>query len=416
MRSLPSPAVVARSALALSFVALCCLTAVSLVAAAPPPLSICGVCGPDSIDGATGPGTLDIHVDETGDSHWVARVPINDTAAETYRTNTTALETAVEDGWHRYDVAGDDARDITPSVAPESQTVRVNYTVPGVASSAVGDGWVLDYFYAGDTSDRYDLVAERVSIHLPDGYAATNWPSNSAGEEGTLTWARDYATDGVATDEFGSRTYVTYGPTGVAGTLASWGGAAVTFGPLVTAHAVRAGVAPVVVLGFAIGTTRRFGIGGNGGDGGDGGLRRFDARRSISARGYTAIETGCAVLGLSLGRRTLSLLAFGAGAVLTVGTWVAFGFPNAVLVGSFVLAAAAFLPLGHALERGDTVAVWGYSALAVLGPLAVATAFAPYGSSLSLLYVVILLFLPWSLGAGLVGYVLSLIGRRVAAE
>ncbi|ELY84904.1 hypothetical protein [Natrialba taiwanensis] len=407
MRSLPSLAVVARSALALSFVALCCLTAVSLVAAAPPPLSICGVCGPDSIDGATGPGTLDIHVDETGDSRWVAHVPVNDTAAETYRTNTTALEAAVEDGWHRYDVAADDARDITPSVDPESQTVRVNYTVPGVASSAVGDGWVLDYFYAGDTSDRYDLVAERVSIHLPDGYAATNSPSGSAAEDGTLTWTRESAADEFATDEFSSRTYVTYGPAGVAGTLASWGGAAVTFGPLVTSHAVRAGVVPVVVLGFVTVTTRQFGIGRTG---------RFGARRSISARGHTAIETGCGALGLSLGRRTLSLLAFGAGAVLTVGIWIAFGFPNAVLVGSFVLAAAAFLPLGHALERGDTAAVWAYSALAVLGPLAVATAFAPYGSSLSLLYVGVLLFLPWSLGAGLVGYVLSLIGRRVAAE
>ncbi|ELZ00016.1 hypothetical protein [Natrialba asiatica] len=407
MLSLRSPAVVVRSALALSFVALCCLTTVSLVAAAPPPLSICGVCGPDSIDGASGPGTLDIHVDDAGDSRWVARVPVNHTAAETYRTNTTALETAVEDGWHRYDVAADDARDITPSIEPESRTVRVNYTVPAVASSAVGDGWVLDYFYAGDTSDRYDLVAERVSIHLPEGYAATNSPSSSAAEDGTLTWARDYVADEFATDEFGSRTYVTYGPTGVAGTLASWGGAAVTFGPLVTAHAVRAGVVPVVVLGFAIGTTRQFGIGRVG---------MFGARRSISAHGQTAIETGCAALGLSSGRRTLSLLAFGAGAVLTVGTWIAFGFANAVLVGSFVLAAASFLPLGHALERGDTAAVWGYSGLAVLGPLAVATAFAPYGSSLSLLYVVVLLFLPWSLGAGLVGYVLSLIGRRVAAE
>ncbi|MFC6768056.1 hypothetical protein ACFQE6_24575, partial [Natrinema soli] len=82
----------------LAVVALCCslvgVAGVTAVAGAPPPSQFCGVCGPGiandaEITGATEHGTLDVYVDEAGDSQWVARVPVNASAAERYRSNAT---------------------------------------------------------------------------------------------------------------------------------------------------------------------------------------------------------------------------------------------------------------------------------------------------------------------------------------
>ena len=86
--------------------ALCCVgigaAGVPAVAGAPPPSQLCGVCDPGvandaQIAGATSHGTLDIYIDETGDSRWHARVPVNASAADRYRTDETGLEAAVDD-------------------------------------------------------------------------------------------------------------------------------------------------------------------------------------------------------------------------------------------------------------------------------------------------------------------------------
>ncbi|WP_306057229.1 hypothetical protein [Natronococcus wangiae] len=389
-----------------TLVTCCCILAaiallggvvVSPAAGGHPPLSVCGVCG--SLDGATDAGTLDVHVDENGDSRWIARVPVDAAAAETYRTDPDALEAAVDDGWYRFDVADDDARDVDASV--DGRTVRVAYTVPNVASPGVGDARVFDYFYLGGTQHRYDLRADRVTIHLPGDTRAATEPLNADVDDGTVTWTNgDSGGDG----DIAQKTYVPYGPAGVTGTLASWASTAVVFGPLVLEHAALAGIAPVAVLGLATVAAGRLGAGRFGTGAGIG--------RDVGEGGKAALEYLCGRFDRSLGRRTLVALAAGSMVAVGVAGWLAFDLSLSILLVSFWLAAAAFLPLGYALERGDAWRHFG--ALATLAPLASVTALAPYYVFGFGPWAAGALFLPWALGAGVVGYSLSLVGRRVA--
>ncbi|MFP8954205.1 hypothetical protein ACLI4Z_14735 [Natrialbaceae archaeon A-arb3/5] len=380
-------------------VALLGVFAVAPAFGAPPPLSVCGVC--DSIDGATDAGTLDVHVDEDGDSRWVARVPINETAAETYRDDPDALESAVNEGWSRSDIAINDAREIESSV--EDGSVEVAYTVPDVARSGVGDGWVVDYFYVAGTPDRYDLQAERVSIHTPDGTHVANSPQHADVDGGTVTWTSGGDGNGGT---FARNTHVSYGPEGVGGTLSAWASAGTVFGPLVFEHAVLGSFVPVTFLGLAaVAATRprmaEYGAGAAVG-------------RAVVDQGQRTLEGLCGRFGWSHSRPVLLGVAVGAVAVASVGGWLVNGLGLAILVASFGFAAALFLPLGHALERGDR---WvRYVTPSLLAPVVAIAAFAPYyvlgfGPIAASVF-----FVPWAIGAGASGYLLSLIGRRIAAR
>lgn len=372
-----------------------------LVVGGHPPLSVCGVCG--SVDGATDAGTLDVHVDEHGDSRWVARVPVNDSAAETYRNDPAALEAAVDEGWYQYDVAFDDARDVEASI--DDGLVRVDYAVPNVAESRVGDGWVFDYLYAGGTQHRYDLEADRVTIHVPEGARVTNAPPNARIEDGSVTWTKsDPGENGAG--GITSRTYVTYGSSGVTGTLGSWSSAAVVFGPLVLSHGVVASLAPIAVVGLATVVTGRLGGGRFGVATGPG--------RIVGENGRALLSGVCDRFGWRLGRRAVVGFAVGSVALLTLGVWLAFGAPLAALLGPFGLATALFLPLGYALERGDSA--WRFGLPATASPLVATTALAPYyGFGIGPI-AAWLLFVPLALGAGVLGYALSMVGRYAAGR
>ncbi|SFC74097.1 hypothetical protein SAMN05444422_1197 [Halobiforma haloterrestris] len=390
----PSPPTRLFTGLAVVLVAvLAAVTVLAVAGAGPataghPPLSVCGVCGSDGIDGATGSGTLDIRLDERGDARFVARVPVDDDAAATYRTDSDALESAVEAAWYRYDVATDEATDLEASV--EDGRVRVGYDVPDVAQSRVGDGWVVDYFYAADTQYRYGLRADRVTIHAPDGMAVTNDPANAAVEGRSATWTAD---SGIT-----KRTYLTYGPTGVDGTVASWGSAAAVFGPELIDHGLRASVVPVAVVGLAVLAAGRLGGRHRGAAG--------DRERAV-------LERATGTVGLEPTGRTLFALVVVASGLVAVGCWLTVGPGLGVLTGTFGLAVGLFLPFGYALERSG--GRW-IGLLAMAAPIAATTAFAPY-------YVLGFgplaggaFFVPWAVVAALVGYRLSLTGRALAAD
>ncbi|MFC6718418.1 hypothetical protein ACFQGT_12320 [Natrialbaceae archaeon GCM10025810] len=392
----------ARATPAVAVLTLCLvgLAGVSVVAGAPPPKQLCDTCGSD-LEGTAGPGTLDVHVDSAGDSRWVERVPLNESAADRYRDDPDPLERAVEDQdrlGHWRHVARDDATNRTIDV--EDGTLVVTYAVEDAATSGVGDAWVFDYLYAGGTQDHYALEAERVTLHPPDGHRATNEPPNAALENGTVEWTgTDAGGDGAPTE----KTHVTYAPdgSGVAGTLESWATTAVVFGPLVLDHAIPASVVPVAVLGIATVTTRSVG----------GRLSRRTVGRHVGERGRIALERLCDRLGRPLDGRTL--VWFPVGAVLAAGAvvWFALGLSAALFHVPFAVAAALFLPIGYALERGDG---WvRYALVAALAPVAAVVAFAPYSSPWVGPVGVGLLYLPAALSAGTVGFALSLVGRRV---
>ncbi|WP_246999592.1 hypothetical protein [Halosolutus gelatinilyticus] len=368
------------------------LATAALVGAAPPPLAVCSVC--DGLDGATDGGTLDIHVDENGDSEWIARVPVDGNAADAYRSDPAALDAAVEDGWRRYDTVGDDRDDVDASIS--ERTVVVRYAVDDVATAGVGDGWVFDYLYAGGTNQRYELAADRVTIHLPDGYQAANEPPNAVAEDGTVTWIASDARGGTGAPV--QKTYVTYGRSDVVGTLESWGSGSVVFGPLVLEHTVRAGIAPVALLGIATvaASTARTGR----------------LLVPLGGPGRSAIERGVDRLGGTVGRRTLVGIAAGTAGALGGLGWLLSGPALALLAASFGLAAALFLPLGYALECGESA--WQFGAIAVIAPLVPVAAFSPYYVfGFDPLFAGVL-FVPWGVGAGAVGYLCSQIGRQTA--
>lgn len=382
---------------------LCCLVVgsaavVVIVAAAPPPMQLCSACG--QVDDATAPGTVDVYVDSGGDSRWVERIPVTADAAERYADDPDAVASVVDDGavWH---VAQGDATN--PRTTLEDETIVVEYAVENVATPGVGDGWVLDYFYVGGTNQRYDLVADRATVHLPDGFEAANAPPNADVEDGTVTWTQDESA-GVSGGPR-SKTYVAYGPDGIAGAVESWTSAALLFGPLVLEHGTLASVLPVAVLSLAAATSARIG-----------GSRRgvvSGLGRTVGDASRVALEDGCDRLGVTAGRRVIEAVALGSVTVVAGFTWVVVNPALGVLVGSFGVAAAAFLPLGYALARGGPTRRYGVAAS--VAPLAACFAFAPY-------YVLGfgplaagLLFLPWALGASLCGFVLLLVGRGIGA-
>jgi len=198
------------------------------------------LAGERGIDGSTEPGTLDIYVDDDGDSRWQARVPVTDSAAERYRTNTTALEAAVDDAWTRYHAADGDVRSVETTL--ENETVVVNYAVDGVARRGVGDTWLVDYFAVGTSNARYGLAADRVTIHTPEGTTVTNRPARASVDGNAATWTRGGG--------FDRQTRVTYGSGGVLGTASGYATIGLDAGPTALSHGVSGGLVPGLLIGI----------------------------------------------------------------------------------------------------------------------------------------------------------------------
>ncbi|WP_255194465.1 hypothetical protein [Natronobeatus ordinarius] len=419
---------------------------VGLAVAAPPPTVICAVCDGD-LEGATGPGTLDVYLEESGDAEWVERVPVDATAADRYRDDPEALEAAVEEAWAPFShVTGEEVTDVEGDL--EGDDVVVTYAVADVARPGVGDTWLVDYFYAGGTATRYHVGGERVTIHPPDGHVVTNRPPDGHLADGAVAW--DGGDPGPLASDFDSKTVVTYGPDDdVATTAASYATIAAAIGPLAVRHGVLAGVIPaLVVSGGALAATRLERSAGK--------LRRLHARvcgrdvdelgRRIVLVGIAGVlvaplvgyalagqpitldsvalaagAAGYAVLGAIVRQlegdvRTGSLLAVAVAVALGSGTvsWLVLSPAGAVVVASFVLSAAAFLPFGHAMARGRGAAL-AFGPV-VAGPFAAAVAIAPvYVFGLSPL-VYGLFLAPTAVLVVAAGYPLSVVGRALAVE
>ncbi|PGF15088.1 hypothetical protein CP556_02405 [Natrinema sp. CBA1119] len=428
----------------LAVIALCCsligVAGVTAVAGAPPPSQLCGVCGPGvandaEIAGATGHGTLDVYVDEAGDSRWVARVPVNESAAERYRSNASALEAAVGDAWARYHVADGDVRAVESRL--DGETVVVTYAVDDVARRGVGEQWIVDYFATGTSPTRYQLVAERMTIHAPDGTEITNRIPGAEIDGNAATWTN--GTERGADGDFGEQTRATYGSGGVLGTASGYATIGLDVGPTALSHGVSGGLVPGLLIGIVgIAITRI-----------DWGVTDFDATTlerlivavgSIGAVGFLvvgAVSTGdglapgpvaLASLGIgyallgSAARRVggrletrgfvgLSVLATVAAAGVTL---LLAGPPVYAFPALFGLATALCLPIGHAAERGRTAVA--LIAVAALTPIAAIAAVAPvsvfgYGPA-----IYGLLLLPWVASVAAFGYPLALLGRRLAID
>jgi hypothetical protein len=430
--------------------ALCCCAAlgvagITAVAGHRPPSQLCGVCGPGTandaeITGATGHGTLDIYVDETGDSRWHARVPVTGSAAERYRTNDTALEAAVDDAWARYHAADGDVRAVEPTL--EDQTVVVNYTVDDVAERGVGDTWLLDYFMTGTSAVHYEIVAERVTIHTPNGTVITNHISAAEVDGNTATWVDD---------EFDEQTSVTYGAGGVLDTARGYATIGLEVGPTALVDGVALGFVPGVLIGLlgvviGRGTVGRTAFAATAGRLG---LERptvdgVTLERSIVAVGVvgavgqlvlgavttsrtfppgavvvSSLGVGYALLGTLTSRFGGRLETRGLVGLALLATIAAAGYTR-VLAGAVVypwlfafgFGVALFVPIGYAFERGRrpialpvAVGLLPSAVLALSGPMRVTV-----WTGL----VAVLAFLPLFVVLAVFGYPLAVLGRRLA--
>ncbi|AGB32659.1 hypothetical protein C488_13368 [Natrinema pellirubrum DSM 15624] len=429
------------------------LIAVVAVAAAPPPTQLCGVCGPSvandaEIAGATGHGTLDIYIDENGDSLWHARIPVTASAAERYRTNASALEAAVDAAWAHTHAAEGDVRAVETAI--EDDTVVVNYTVDDVARRGVGDSRIVDYFATGTSSTRYELAAERLTIHTPDGTTITNRLPAATVDGNEATWATE---DGGDRD-FDDQTYVTYGEGGLFGTARGYATIGLAVGPSALARGLAIGAVPgalVGLLGIAIGRPGRgspvfgrlasrlglerstveattlerllvaVGVGGAIGFLGYGAVATGRAFPPVAVV-LSSLGAGYALLGLAAARIGPRLETRGLFVLAVFATLVAAAYTRSLAGGIayplpllFGLATALFLPIGHAFECGRTPgALLGVVALV---PSVVIAIVYPT-SSIGVLTVLIgtILFLPWVIVVGVFGCPLALLGRTLAAE
>ncbi|WP_254523327.1 hypothetical protein [Natrinema caseinilyticum] len=438
--------------------ALCCCVAVGLtgvagVAGAPPPSQICGVCGPGiandaEIAGATGHGTLDIYIDETGDSRWSARVPINASAVERYRTNASALAAAVDDAWARYHAADGDVGSVDPSLRDD--TVVVNYTVTDVARRGVGDAWIVDYFATGTSPTRYEVVADRVTIHSPDGTVVTNRIPLADVDGNTATWTNETERDWG--EDFDDQTYVTYGSDGVVGTASGYATIGLADGPAVLVRGLANGLIPGALIGLAGVAIGRAGGGRPAVDAvasrlgfrdvstgvptlerllvgvgvlGAVGILVVDALTTSRALTHGAVVlsslgVGYALLGATAARigdrlHTRGLVGLAALATLTAAGYTllltgALAYPLPLLFG---FATALFLPIGFAFERDRTPI--GLLAVVALVPTGAIVLVYPM-SALDFWTIAFgtLLFLPWVAVVALFGAPLALLGRRLA--
>ncbi|WP_339104293.1 hypothetical protein [Haloterrigena salinisoli] len=419
----------------LAIVALLCLVGTAgiiVVAGAPPPTQLCGVCGSEmtdgaGIDGATGPGTLDIHVDESGDSLWRARVPVDSSAVERYRTNESALEAAVDDAWAPYHAAEGDVGTVESTL--EGETVVVEYTVDDVARPGAGDAWIVDYFAVGTSNARYGRTAERVTIHAPEGAEITNRPADAAVDGNTATWTDDA--------EFDRQTYVTYGSGGVFGAAAGYATIGLEVGPTALEHGVRGGAALGLLVGFVgvavcrtdLGiavfdaATLERSIAAVGAVGAVGflvvGVAATDAGLAPSAVALASLGVGYALLGggaRRLGRRleTRGLLGLSLLATVVAGgiALLIAGPPVYAVPLWFGAATALCLPIGYAAERGRfPVALVAGAALAPIAAIASVAPVSAFGYGPALYG---LLLLPWVAAVAAFGYPLALLGRRLA--
>ena len=436
----------------LAGLALIGLTSVAVVSGAPPPTQLCGSCGAEEV-GATDPGTLDVYVDDDGDSQWVERVPVNDSAAERYEDDPAVLDRAVDDAWNSgfRHVANTADGPVDRTIRIEDGTVTVTYAVDDVARPGVRDAWIVDYFAIDGTKDRYRLAADRVTIHTPEDTVVTNSPGDASVEGNAATWAAS----GGESPAFDRRTLLTYGPSGALGTASGYATLGLEVGPTAIERGLLAGLVPAALLGVAgvaVGridrgrevdrpTLQRLIVGA----GAIGAVALIAASAWTTGDPFTpglgalsALGVGYAALGIAAGRwlpdrrdaratagegtrrstrptaREVTGLAiavaFGTGALL----WL-LGGSVALLSFPFALATALFLPIGYAFERGSRPV--GTILLAAIAPIA-AAAFAflfvsPRGLVL-VLYAIMLL--GWVLVVAVFGYPIALLGRSMARE
>jgi len=234
--------------------------AVGPASAAPPPESICGVCGPGLADAAEDAGVgltvehgaATIRVRENGSGHWQARVRVDDAAAERLAANGTLRERVVRASLDRRTVV-DDPRNLRTDVA--NDTLVVTFDQPDVAHETLGGVVLVDLLDPRARRAGLDFDADELRIEGPNGTVVSRAPPTATVEDGSVVWRADDEDPGLWGD-----TRLAFAPTDglVARGLTTVGFVAFGVG-VAEPSALALGVVPAVLLGGALLALRRWG-------------------------------------------------------------------------------------------------------------------------------------------------------------
>ncbi|MFB6152125.1 MAG: hypothetical protein ABEJ40_10000 [Haloarculaceae archaeon] len=228
------------SVLPLALVAtLVAVVLVPVTAAAPPPQTVCGVCGENLETAAAREGvslavtnsSLTIAVDEDGTGRWRARVgvaaaggganatgrPDSGTANASGRSdggtaNTTGRsdggtralsdpsvrERIVRRAYERGRTVVDDPGDLDTGFDGGVLTVR--FTVPNVGHRSVGGALLVDYFRRPPTEGQYVIEADRVVVRGPEGTVPAGRVTGVPVRDGAVVWMG--GADGTSVDAY----------------------------------------------------------------------------------------------------------------------------------------------------------------------------------------------------------------------
>jgi len=416
---------------AAAFVALLFVAVAGPASAAPPPETVCGVCGDGLADAAEDAGVpltveygaATIGVREDGSGHWDARVRVDDRAADRLAANATLREGVVRASLDRRTVV-DDPRNLHTDVT--NDTLVVSFDQAEVAHRSLGGVVLVDLL---DPRARYaglSLDADRLRIEGPAGTVVSRAPPAATVENGAVVWRPTDEEPGL-----GSDTRLAFAPSDgpVARGLTTVGFVAFGVG-LAESGALALGVAPAVLLGAVLLAGRRWG----------------DELPAVDrARLGTAIVGGGAVAAVVAGAALAGSVLLDAAVAETVATFAALyalvaagafrDRPSARVALAWTLGAAALVatmastvsivalqtallsipavlwfPLGRARGRDRTVAA--VVALALLAaPFGAAVLYAPSASPLLGLFVSAFTTVPWAGATVAFGVPLYLLGR-----
>ncbi|QLH82615.1 hypothetical protein [Halosimplex pelagicum] len=400
--------------------------------AAPPPESVCGVCGDGLADAAENEGirltveygTATIRVREDGSGHWDARVRIDDDAADRLAANATLRERVVRASLDRRTVV-EDPRNLRTSVV--NDTLVVTFDQPGVAHRSLGGVVLVDLLDPRARRAGLDLDADQLRIEGPNGTVVSRAPSAATVENGAVVWR--------VTDEepgLGSDTRLAFAPSDgpAARALTTVGFVAFSVG-VAEPSALALGVAPAALLGALLLAVRRWGdelpavdplllskaITGSGAavavlaGAALAGSVLLDAAVAETvatfAALYALVAAGAAVLDRPSARAALGW-TLGASALVALAASVV----SVVALQTALLSipAALWFPLGRAGGRDRGVTVFVVVAL-LAAPFGAAVLYVPWASPLLGLLLSAFTTIPWAAATVAFGVPLYLLGR-----
>lgn len=189
---------------------------VAPAAASPQPTPVCRFCGGLFASAAEDAGInvtvatseVDVHVQSDGSARWAVELELSNgsaTLAESPGTLETIARALTADGY------GLPEDSIYVDGSQAGNRVTLVYRAPDAADRHAGL-LVVDLLHAAGGQPRYQINAERFTIHGPDGTVVANTPESGQVDGGAVTWRGETGEDWYDGSDLEGSPYVVFGP------------------------------------------------------------------------------------------------------------------------------------------------------------------------------------------------------------